>query len=739
MKKVELDFHGRTLTVETGKMAKQANGSVFIRLGDTAVLVTACTASSDRDVDFLPLSCDYFERTASAGKIPGGFFKREGRQSEKEILTSRLMDRPIRPLFPKTYRRETQIISTVMSYDKENEADVLSMLGASIAIHISDLPMERPVAAVRVGLIDGKWSCNPTRSEIEQAEGELVVACSSEAILMVEGAAKQVPEAQILEGLRFAFDSCQPLIEMQENLRKEVGKPKIEVAEESPEEKALEEKVEKALGDRMNDILALKEKLPRYRALGELKSKVAEEMIAEDASVEDQKGKIGGIIHHIYAAKIREAVVNDDHRLEGRKSDEVRAITSEVGILPRTHGSALFTRGETQAIVTATLGTTDDEQIIDALAGETRRNFLLHYNFPPFCVGEVKPMRGPARREIGHGALAYKAISPILPTGEEFPYTLRVVSDVLESHGSSSMATVCGAALSLMDAGVPIKAPVAGIAMGLVKEGEKFLVLSDISGDEDHIGDMDFKVAGTREGVTAVQMDIKIKGIGWDIMEKALSQAKEGRVFILDKMQEAIDNSRTELSPHAPRIETIQVKQDKIREIIGPGGKMIRSIVEESGAKVDINDDGIVTIASENADSLRKARDLVEGIVAEAEVGKIYKGKVARLMEYGAFVQILPNQDGLLHVSEMYAEERIDNVSDFLEEGDEVEVMVLDVDRQGKIKLSQREIVEPGSAAERQRKAREERGDRGDRGRNGRGGGRGRGQRNGGGRRESRR
>lgn len=697
MKNVSIEFHGRTLSVEVGRVAKQANGSAHIRYGDTVILVTAVANRTEKEgQDFLPLTVDYFERFPAAGKIPGGFFKREGRQTERETLISRLTDRPIRPLFPDNYARETQVIATVLSFDKENDPDVLALLGASTALQISDIPFHGPIAAVHVGRIDGNLVCNPRISEMEKSDIDLIVAATRNAVVMVEGAANEISEADILAALRFGFESVQPLLDLQDELRKAVGKEKW-VLKEVKGTKNLEDKIHTLVGGRLTEAFKIKEKLPRYTLLSEIKQELLTKLSSEDPSYAEKAGFISEVFHQVVSTEIRNRIVNTSTRVDQRGTKEIRPITIEVGLLPRTHGSALFTRGETQAIVTTTLGTSDDEQRIDSLGGEWRQKFMLHYNFPPFSVGEVKPMRGPARREIGHGALAHRAIGKVLP-GPEFPYTIRVVSDILESHGSSSMATVCGATLSLMDAGVPIKAPVAGIAMGLIKEGEKCFVLSDISGDEDHIGDMDFKVAGTAKGVTSVQMDIKVHGIDWAVLEQALLQAKEGRLHILNKMTQAISAPRPELSQYAPRIETIQIKVDKIREVIGPGGKMIRSIVEQSGAKVDVDDTGKITIASADLDALKKARELITNIVAEAEIGRIYKGKVARIMEYGAFVEIMPGTDGLVHISQIHSESgRVENVSDVLKEGDEIEVKVISVDRMGKIKLSQKEAIAPGS------------------------------------------
>ncbi|MFH1262541.1 MAG: polyribonucleotide nucleotidyltransferase [Pseudomonadota bacterium] len=697
MKAVSIQFHGRTLSVEVGRVAKQANGSAYIKYGDTVILVTAVANRTEKEgQDFLPLTVDYFERYPAAGRIPGGFFKREGRQTERETLTSRLTDRPIRPLFPDNYQRETQVIATVLSFDKENDPDILALLGASTALQISEIPFHGPVAAVRVGRIEGQLVCNPLISQLATSDLDLVIAASRDAIVMVEGQANEVPEAEVLAAMKFGFESVQPLLDLQDELQKAVGKPKW-VLKEVQGTKPLEDKIRSIVGGKLAEALKIKEKLPRYTFLADTKQELLAKLTAEDPSYADQAKSISETFSEIVSSEIRKRIVSTGTRVDQRDTKTVRPITIEVGLLPRTHGSALFTRGETQAIVTTTLGTSDDEQRIDSLSGEWRQKFMLHYNFPPFSVGECKPMRGPARREIGHGVLAHRAIGKILPK-ENFPYTIRVVSDILESHGSSSMATVCGATLSLMDAGVPIKAPVAGIAMGLIKEGDKFFVLSDISGDEDHIGDMDFKVAGTSAGVTAVQMDIKVRGIDWKVLENALHQAKEGRLHILAKMNEAISAPRPEMSPYAPRIETMQINVDKIREVIGPGGKMIRSICEQSGAKVDIEDSGIITIASADATALAKARELITLIVAEPEIGRIYKGKVARIMEYGAFVEIMPGTDGLVHISQIHSENgRVENVTDVLKEGDEIEVKVISVDRMGKIKLSHKEAIVPGS------------------------------------------
>jgi polyribonucleotide nucleotidyltransferase len=721
MKKVTKEFCGRTLSIETGRMAKQANGSVYISFGDTTLLTAAVASNfAKENQPFFPLSVDYQEKFAASGKIPGGFFKREGRLSEREILISRMTDRPIRPMFPETYMNETQITTTVFSFDKENETDVLSILGASAALYISDIPFAEPIAAVTVGMVDGQFVCCPTATQMETSTLDLLVAASREALVMVEGATHELTEKQILEALQFAHKNIQVLIDMQDELKKQVGHVEKMPVPEAPKAGDVEQKIMSMLTGPLSEAAAKfpKDKIARRSALSEAKKAVAAKFVAENPDLADKVGLVSKLADDFFYSSSRKGIATNQTRSDHRKLNEIRDITIEAGLLPRTHGSALFTRGETQALVTATLGTSDDEQMIDSITGQSDRTFMLHYNFPSYSVGECKPNRGPGRREIGHGALAHRAITPMLPTKAEFPYTLRVVSDILESHGSSSMATVCGATLALMDAGVPLKAPVAGIAMGLIKEDGKFFVLSDISGDEDHIGDMDFKITGTKKGITALQMDIKVTGLSWDIVEKALEQAKEGRLHILGKMEEALNAPRTELSKHAPRLETIQVKKEKIREVIGTGGKVIRGIIEATGAKIDINDDGLVTIASADGEALEKAKAMVLAIVEEAEIGKIYKGSAVRVTEYGAFVNILPGKDGLLHVSEMDANgERINDVEAFMPEGTEVSVKVLDVDRMGKIRLTQFLDKEPSPAEERPRRDRNDRprsgGDRG--------------------------
>jgi polyribonucleotide nucleotidyltransferase len=690
IKKVELDFHGRPLSIEVGKVAKQADGASLVRYGETVVLVTAVAAQELKtDTDFFPLTVDYQEKTFAAGKIPGGFFKREGRPSEKEILTCRLIDRSIRPLFSEGLRCETQLIATVLSADRENDPDVVAMLGASVALQVSDIPFNGPLAGVRIGRINGRWVINPTQSQLLESDMDIFLSGSRDAIVMVEGGAKMVPEDEILEALFTGHEAIQPLLQIQEEIRREIGKPKRQVplAELDP---AIVRQVEQLALSKLQQAIEIPEKLERYKQIGEIKGEVVAKMLAEFPQKEkDIKGAFDELKRNCF----RGLIIQRERRIDGRGLKDIRPITCEVEILPRTHGSALFTRGETQALVVTTLGTASDEQKIDALIGEHYKKFMLHYNFPPFSVGEVKFLRGPSRREIGHGNLAERALLPVLPPEESFPYTIRIVSEVLESNGSTSMATVCGGSLSLMDAGVPVSAPVAGIAMGLIKEGEHVRVLSDILGDEDHLGDMDFKVAGTPNGVTSLQMDIKISGVNRDIMRQALYQAREGRLHILGIMTETMGSHRASVSGHAPRITTLKVRPEKIREIIGPGGKVIRGIIEATGVKMDVEDDGTVTIASIDEAASRRAIEMVQKIAAEAEVGKIYKGTVRKIVDFGAFVEIFPGTDGLIHISQL-APERVRRVSDILKEGDEVMVKVLEIDRQGKIRLSRKEALQ---------------------------------------------
>jgi polyribonucleotide nucleotidyltransferase len=689
MTKVETEVSGSKLTIETGQMARQSDGSTVIKYGDTVVIATVVAEKKIKEgLDFFPLTIDYQEKAYAAGKIPGGFFKREGKPSEKEVLTSRLIDRPIRPLFPKGFYSETQGIVSVLSYGEENVADVLGIIGISTALVISDIPFNGPVSAVKIGWQDGKFIINPDLNVSEKLDMELIVAGTDEAVVMVEGAAREVSESVLLEGIDHAHQEIKRINALQKQLREMVGKEKRQLTVVELDEET-KKKIKDYVIDRVAEAVKIPSKLRRQEAL---------DLILEDAvnhftdPERDISKDVADVFFEVEKNLVRNMIMNEGVRVDGRKPDEIRPITSTVGILPRAHGSALFVRGETQALVATTLGTAEDEQKIDALEGESYKAFMLHYNFPPFSVGEVKPLRGPGRREIGHGALAEKALRPVIPSKEVFPYTIRVVSDILESNGSSSMATVCGASLALMDAGVPIDAPVAGIAMGLIVEGEKSVILTDILGLEDHLGDMDFKVTGTRRGITAFQMDVKISGVNKVVMEKALEQARKGRLFILDKMREALPSPRKNLSPHAPRIYTIQIKQEKIRDVIGTGGKVIRGIIDQTGVKIDISDTGVVNIASPDEASAKKAIEIIQGIVAEVEVGEIYMGKVKRITDFGAFVEVLPGTEGLLHISQI-SHKRIAKVTDELKEGDEVLVKVIDIDKAGRIKLSRKEAL----------------------------------------------
>ncbi|MEB2285488.1 MAG: polyribonucleotide nucleotidyltransferase [Polyangiaceae bacterium UTPRO1] len=689
MKKVAIDFHGRPLSIEVGRMAKQAGGSAVVQYGDTVVLVTATAAREAREnIDFFPLTCDYQEKTFAAGKIPGGFFKREGRQSEKEILNSRLIDRPLRPLFPEGFRCETQIVATVLSFDKENDADMPALIGASAALEVSDIPFHGPIAGVRMGRLGGQLVVNPMTSQYGESDLQLIVAGSRDAIVMVEGGAKMVSEDVILDALFTAHREIQKILDLQDELRRALGKPKRTVTPPAVDT-ALQKRVRDLALPKIRAAIETAGKHERAEAVRQVRSELLSALAAE---APEKEREIKGFFEDAHYDAVRGLIVEQRRRIDGRGLTDIRPITSEVGVLPRTHGSALFTRGETQALVVATLGTSSDEQKIDALGGEIYKKFMLHYNFPPYSVGEVRFLRGPGRREIGHGALAERAVAAVMPDEASFPYTVRVVSEILESNGSSSMASVCGSSLALMDAGVPIKAPVAGIAMGLIREGDEIRVLSDILGDEDHLGDMDFKVAGTADGVTAVQMDIKIGGVTREIMRDALYQAREGRLHIIGKMKEALAEARSDMSTYAPRITTLKIKVDRIRDVIGPGGKVIRGIIEETGVKIDVEDDGTIYIASSDGVAMQKAIDWVNRLTAEAEVGKIYKGIVKKIMDFGAFVEILPGTDGLVHISQL-APERVKEVRDVLKEGDEVMVKVLEVDKTGKIRLSRKEAL----------------------------------------------
>jgi polyribonucleotide nucleotidyltransferase len=692
MERVEMALGRHNLSIETGKMAKQADGAVVIRLGDTVVLATACAQREPRvGVDFLPLTVDYREGNYAGGKIPGGFFKREGRPNEKEVLTSRMIDRPLRPLFPEGYACETQVIGLLLSADMENDSDTLSIIGASTALLISDIPFERPVGAVRVGYWDGACVVNPATADLKtKSQLNLLVAGTEDAIVMVEASASEVPEAVMAQALVEGHRVIKQIVALQKELRAKAGKPKRAFAKKAIDP-ALVSEIESALTEPLLAALHTKGKLESYALVKKVKEEYAAGIPEERAEL---KAAVSPVFDALREKLLKREIFEKGQRLDGRRFDEVRAITSEVGVLPRTHGSALFTRGETQALVTVTLGTSEDSQIIDTVQeAEYRKRFMLHYNFPPFSVGEVKFLRGPGRREIGHGVLAERSLREMLPPEEVFPYTIRIVSDILESNGSSSMASVCGGTLALMDAGVPIKNPVAGVAMGLVMDGERRQVLTDIAGEEDHYGDMDFKVAGTRAGITALQMDIKVGGLAPELMAEALEQARQGRLHILDRMLEAIAQPRTEISPFAPRILTIRVPVDKIRDIIGPGGKMIRSIVERTGCKIDIEDDGRVSIASVDESAARKAIAIIEELTATPELNKSYLGKVVRVVEFGAFVEILPGTDGLLHVSEM-AHHRVNNVHDEVKEGDQVLVKVVSIDPSGKIRLSRKALLD---------------------------------------------
>jgi polyribonucleotide nucleotidyltransferase len=684
----EIDLDGRKLTIETGKIAKQASGSVIVRWGESVVLVSACTAPKPKpNQSFFPLTCDYREYTYAAGKIPGGYIKREGRMSEKETLTSRMIDRPLRPLFPEGYLNETQIIAMVLSADPEHDPGILAIVGAGAALAISDIPFHHLVSAVRVGLIDGKYVANPTYSETRASKLNMIVAGSDQGLVMVEAGAQQVSEEEVLGALEHGLQSCQKIIDVLKQFVKAAGKPKKEFKAKELDA-ALVASIDKKIRAELSDALNTKkyEKLESYARVDALHDRVVEE------AAEDQKDEANKAFNALKERVFRDEMLEARRRPDGRAFDEVRDIWGEAGVLPRVHGSSLFTRGETQALVTVTLGTKDDEQRIEMLEpGETFKRFMLHYNFPPFSVGEVGFMRGPGRREIGHGALAERAVSAVLPEEAKFPYTLRVVSDIMESNGSSSMATVCGASLALMDAGVPITAPVGGVAMGLVKEGDKYAILTDIAGAEDHYGDMDFKVAGTKDGITALQMDIKVANVTTTLMKEALEQARRGRLHILGEMGKVLDATRGDMSPYAPRIYTVKIPQDKIRDVIGPGGKVIRGIIEQTGVKIDVEDDGTIHVASNDPVAANKALQIIGDLTASAEVGKTYLGKVVRIVDFGAFVEIFPGTDGLLHISEI-AENRVKEVRDELKEGDQILVKVIGLEG-NKIKLSRKAVL----------------------------------------------
>jgi polyribonucleotide nucleotidyltransferase len=694
------DFAGRSISIKANYMANQADGSVLVTYGDTVVIVTAVSLKHKREgVDFLPLTVDYQEMTFAAGKIPGGFFKREGRPNEREVLTSRIIDRSIRPLFPKSYYFETQLVATVLSVDNENDSVVAALLGASAALAISDIPFNGPIASVRIGRVDGKFVVNPSAEVLEKSDFNLFIVGRKVSsapgskdfdinLVMLEGDAREVAEDAIVDAINFGLESLRPIIEFQDHIRETIGKVKRVVVAVAVNEALLAKVTEKAK-DSMKEAYIIARKQDRHNMLDLIREKVIKEVCAGD----DKLGpEVSNILSDIERQVIRNMILHDKKRSDGRTSTEIRPISAEVGILPRAHGSALFTRGETQALAALTLGTSSDEQRLDYIGGEEMRRFILHYNFPPYCVGEAKPLRSPGRREIGHGALARKALLPVLPSEETFPYTIRIVSEILSSNGSSSMATVCGSLLSLMDAGVPVKDIVAGIAMGLLKDDNNVVVLSDILGDEDHAGDMDLKVCGTKKGITALQMDIKIGGLNEDILRMALQQAKEGRLFIIEKLRETIAQPREDISKYAPRITTLKVRPEKVRDVIGSGGKNIRQIISETGVTIDVEDDGTVTIASNDAEAASRAVAMVKWLTEDAEVGKIYRGTVKKIVDFGAFVEILPGTEGLVHISQL-SRERVKSVTDVLHEGEEVMVKVLEIDKQGKIRLSRKDAL----------------------------------------------
>lgn len=686
---VELEIAGRKLRLETGRMAKLADGAVLASYGDTVVLATAVASKTLKpDIDFLPLTVNYQEKAYSAGKIPGGYFKREGAPSEKETLTSRLIDRPIRPLIPKGFSYETQVIASVLSVDQSMTSEVVGITVASAALAISDIPFGGPLAGVRIGYVNGQFVVNPSMQEIQNGELDLVVAGTADAIMMVESGANGLSESVLLDALALAHSEIKKIVAKIVELQSLVGRTKRVVPVE-PVSEELERQVRELVAGPIREAVLIPNKNDRQERLDQVMADAVDQLGEEDPV---RGRQVKGVYHDLEYHEVRDMILEKKVRADGRGPADIRPITCETSLLPRTHGSALFTRGETQSLAVVTLGTSDDEQRIDALEGEYFRNFMLHYNFPPFSVGEARPLRSPGRREVGHGKLAERALKSVLPDKEAFPYTIRIVSDILESNGSSSMATVCGGTLAMMDAGVPIKEPVAGIAMGLIKDGDRVLILSDILGLEDHLGDMDFKVTGTRTGVTALQMDIKIEGITIDLMRQALEQARAGRLHILEKMEESLSSPRESLAPHAPRIYTIQIKTDKIRDVIGPGGKVIRGIIAECGVKVNVDDTGLVTIASVDESSAQQAIDMVNRLTEEAVVGKIYMGTVRKIVDFGAFVEILPNMDGLVHISQL-AEHRVQSVSDELTEGEQVLVKVLEIDRQGKIRLSRKEAL----------------------------------------------
>lgn len=694
--KVEVVIDGKTISLQSGYLAKQANGSVMVRQGDTMVLVAATMANQAREgIDFFPLTVDFREKTYAAGRLPGGYLKREARPSDSETLTCRLIDRPIRPLFPKEFKNETQVVCFVVSHDQEHQPDVIALTGASAALFVSDIPFSNPIAGARIGRIEGNLVFNPTIEELPNSDLNLVMAGSADAIVMVEAGANELNEDEMLAALEFGHERIKKLVDLQHELRAKLGKEKVEVAEAEVNEE-LKAKVTEMGRSKLEEALKIPGKHERQDAIDAIKDELKESLNPEGD--DNIKAEIKSLFHDLEYELVREQILETKGRVDGRGLSDIRPISCQIGPLPRTHGSAVFTRGETQALVTTTLGTTSDEQRIDNLDFKGSKSFLLHYNFPAFCTGEVKFISGPGRREIGHGMLAERALSSVIPSKEDFPYTIRIVSEILESNGSSSMASVCGGSLSMMDAGVPLKAPVAGIAMGMIKEGDRVAILSDILGSEDHLGDMDFKVTGTEKGITALQMDIKVSGLSKEIMASALQQAKEGRLHILGEMAKALDAPRTEMSKYAPRVTTMKIPTDKIRDVIGPGGKVIREIIEKTGVAIDIEDSGKVTIASADQEASEKAQKYIEDLVQEVEVGKIYLGKVKKIMDFGAFVEILPGTDGLVHISQI-CDRRIQKVNDEISEGDEIVVKVIDVDRNGKVKLSRKEAMRDEAAA----------------------------------------
>ena len=696
MEKVEIDIDGKIISIEAGDLARQAGGTVIIRQGDTMVLVAATMAGKPREgIDFFPLTVDYREKTYAAGKIPGSFFRREARPGELETLICRLIDRPIRPLFPKEFKNETQVVAMVVSHDGENPPDVNAITGASAALMISDIPFENPVAGARISRVDGKLIFNPNYEETANSDLNLIMAGTADGIVMVESGANEVSEDEMMEALDFGHERIKKVIGIQIKLRELLGKEKL-VVEPAPVNEELKASINSKAATKLDAACQIAGKHERSDTVKQIQSGLCAELNPDD----DEKitGEIKDLFHDLEKAIVRNLVLDKQYRVDGRGLADVRPISIMTGYLPRVHGSAVFTRGETQALVATTLGTSSDEQRMDSLEFKGSKSFMLHYNFPAFCTGEVKFISGPGRREIGHGMLAERSLIPVLPSKDDFPYTIRIVSEILESNGSSSMASVCGGSLSMMDAGIPIKAPVAGIAMGLIKDGDRVAILSDILGSEDHLGDMDFKVAGTANGITALQMDIKITGLDRDLLKTALQQAKDGRIHILGEMDKALSTPREEINKHAPRIVTLTVPKDKIRDVIGPGGKVIREIIDKTGVSIDINDDGVVSIASADAEAAAKAVEFVENLTQEVEVGRIYLGKVKKIVDFGAFVEIFPGTDGLVHISQI-CDRRIKNVSDEIQEGDEIKVKVIDVDQQGKVKLSRKEALKDGIAA----------------------------------------